>query len=313
MECPKCHFDHPQQTDECLKCGIVFAKYLAFQEAVASVRPAPPDRSPDTVSAEQRKASSEFWCRVFALPGALLLGWLVNWSMPMLATFLAMWCHESGHAIAAWFCGYSALPTAWFTIIPPDRGRWISVVMGSAAAAGGYFAFRLERWFWVAVSAGVILLFVLGNLQTESHANLLFTFWGDGGAYVLSTVLMLTFYARANSPITKSQVRWGLLILGAIAFWSVYTRWAGGFENIAQFLEDTDERGPSDVRKLTLIYGWSTYTLIHAYWAVGRLCLLTLGGVYAAGLLQAQRQKSALATEFEESEAATKAVANATS
>lgn len=311
MECPKCHFDHPRQTDECLKCGVIFSKYLAFQEAVEAVRPVLPERPPEAIADEQRKAKNEFLCRIFAVPGALLLGWLVNLATPMLTAFLSMWLHESGHAIAAWFCGYAALPTAWITMIPEDRGRWISIVLGAAVATGGYFAFRLQRWFWVAVSAGVLGLFVLGNLQTEAHAHLLFTFWGEGGAYVLATVLMLTFYARPNSPVARNQVRWGLLVLGAMAFWSVYLRWHGGFENIAQFLEDTDGRGiPSDERVLTLVYGWSTYTLIHNYWAVGRDCLLTLAGAYAAGLMQVQRLRSALAAEFAESEAATKAVAN---
>jgi len=290
MECPKCHFDHPLQTEECLKCGVIFAKYVAFEEAVEAVRPVLPERSPEQVVDLQRQANTEFKIRIFALPGALLFGWLANWAMPMVTAFLAMWLHESGHAITAWFCGYAAFPTAWITMIPDERGRWISVVLAAAVAVGGYFAFRLERWFWVAISGVVLALFVLGNLQTESHARLLFTFWGDGGAYVLSTVLMLSFYARPDAPITKSQVRWGLLVLGAMAFWSVYTRWAGGFENIAQFLEDTDDRGiPSDMRVLTQVYGWSTYVLIHRYWSVAHLCLLTIAGAYAAGLVQVQR------------------------
>ena len=304
MECPKCHFDHPKQTDECLKCGVIFAKYLAFQEAVDAVRPVDL-QAPQELAEDQRKAHNEFLCRIFAMPGALLLGWLVNWSTPMLAYFLAMWLHESGHAISAWFCGYAAFPTAWITLIPDERGRWISLVLGAAVATGGYFAFRLQRWFWVVVSGAVLMLFILGNLQTESHAHLLFTFWGEGGAYVLSTILMLTFYARRDSPISRSHVRWGLLILGAIAFWSVYTRWSGGFENIAQFLEDTDERGlPSDMRILNLVYGWSTFVLINRYRALGHVCLLVLAGAYAAGLVQMQRRKVALAAEFKQGEAA---------
>ncbi len=210
MQCPKCHFDHPQQTDECLKCGIVFAKYLAFQKAVEDVRPVSPERPPEQVAEEQRNANQEFMFRIFALPGALLLGWLANWAMPTLTAFLSMWLHESGHAITGWLCGYAAFPTAWITLIPEERGRWISIVLGAAVATGGYFAFRLHRWFWVAASAVVLGLFILGNLQTESHARLLFTFWGDGGAYVLATVLMLSFYARPDSPISRNQVRWGL-------------------------------------------------------------------------------------------------------
>jgi hypothetical protein len=300
MECPKCDFDHPQQTDECLKCGVIFAKYLAFQEAVQAVRPATSEFSPHEFAEQQRKAKNEFLCRVFALPGALLVGWLVNLAMPMLTAFLSMWLHESGHAITAWFCGYAAFPTAWITMIPDERGRWISVVLGAAAATGGYFAFRLQRWFWFAASGAFVALFVLGNLQTQSHAKSLFTFWGEGAAYVLATVLMLTFYARPESPIARNQVRWGLLLLGAMAFCSVYMRWAGGFESIAQFLEDTDGRGiPSDQRVLTLEYGWSIYQLIHYYWTVGHACLLTLAGAYAVGLVQAQKAKSAFSVAVE--------------
>ncbi len=308
MECPKCHFDHPQQTDECLKCGLIFAKYAAFEESVSAVRPTLPERLPEQVAKEQQKARMEFLFRIFALPGALLVGWVVNWAMPTLTAMLSMWLHELGHAITAWFCGYAAFPTAWITAIPEERGRWISVVMGAGVAAGGYFAFRWQRWFWVAVSAGVLGLFLLGNLQTEAHSKLLITFWGDGGAYVLATVLMLSFYARPGSSIARSQVRWGLLLLGAMAFWSVYSRWAGGFENIAQFLEDTDERGlASDMRVLNLEYGWSTFVLIHRYWTLAHTCLLTLAGAYAAGLVQALGLKSALAKELQQSEAATKA------
>ena len=32
MRCPKCQFDHQLQTTECLKCGIVFARYQAAPE-----------------------------------------------------------------------------------------------------------------------------------------------------------------------------------------------------------------------------------------------------------------------------------------
>ncbi len=303
MKCPKCHFDDPLQKDECLKCGLIFARYRAFEEAVAEVSSVVSERSPEEIAEQKRKTNSEFLCRILVLPGALLLGLLLNLAVPTITAFLAMWLHEFGHAVAAWFCGYAAFPTAWITMIPDERGRYISVVLGAATVAGGYFAFRLRRWFWVAVCAGVVVLFILGNLQTEAHARLLFTFWGEGGAYVLSTVLMLSFYARTESPITRNQVRWGLLLLGAMAFWSVYSRWAGGFENIAQFLDDTDSRGiPSDMRVLTLVYGWTTSTLIHSYRNLGHACLLALTGAYAAGLVQVQRLRSALAAELRESE-----------
>ena len=308
MECPKCHFDHPQQVDECLKCGVVFSKYVAFQKAVTAVHEVKPEQSPEEIAVERRKAHNELMCRIFAVPGALLLGWVVNWAMPSVAAFLAMWLHESGHAITAWLCGYTAFPTAWITIISDERARWISIVLGAVLATGGYFAFRLERWFWVVICAVVLVLVIAGNLQTDFHSRMLFTFWGDGGAFVLSTILMMSFYARPESAVTRNQVRWGLLLIGAIAFWSVYSRWSGGFENIANFLEDTDERGPSDVMQLTTMYGWSIYTLVHRYWQLGHACMVALGAAYAAGIVQAKQLQAALGSAIKSERADAKAV-----
>ena len=289
MECPKCHFDHPQQNVECLKCGVIFAKYAAFQESVAAVRAVAPEPAAEEVAGAQRAAQAEFWCRVSALPAALLLGWILNWAMPTLTAFLAMWTHEFGHAMAAWFCGYTAFPTAWITIIPEERGRWISLVLGAAAAVGGYAAYRWRRWFWVAVCALVVALFVAGNLRSDFAARRLITFWGDGGAFVLSTLLMLTFYARAESPLRRQQLRWALLLLGAMAFWSVYSRWHGGFEKIANVLEDTDERGPSDPRLLITMYGWAIGEMQARFMMLGNACLVAMAAAYAAGIVQAKR------------------------
>lgn len=292
MECPKCHFEHPQQLSECLKCGVVFANYLEYQEAVSAVREVPAQevsQADETVA--ERRTHTEMLCRVFAVPGALLLGWLVNQGLPSLAAFLEMWLHEAGHAITGWLCGYNSLPTAWFTITG-SRGRWISVVLALGIIAYGYAAYRWARWFWVVVSALVLALVIAGNLQTDAHSSMLISFWGEGGAYVLATILMMTFYARPESPIARNQVRWGLLVIGAIAFWFVFSRWHGGFENIANILEDTDERGPSDQRTLMLVYGWSTYQIIHGYWNIGRACLVALAGAYTAGLMQRQQIKA---------------------
>lgn len=297
MECPKCHFDHPQQFAECMRCGVIFAKYAAYQEAVAAVRAVEPQTAAEASPAAREKAHQEFLCRIFAVPAALLFGWLVNLGMPMLTAFLSMWLHESGHAIAAWFCGYAAFPTAWITIIPEERGRWISVVLGAIAAVGCYAAYRWQRWFWVVVSAVIVVLFVVGNLQPEAHARMLFTFWGDGGALVLATILMLTFYARRDHPLTKNQLRWAFLILGAMAFWYTYHRWSGGFENIANILEDTDERGPSDARTLLLVYGWPIGVMQARYMHLAYACLAALGAAYVAGLAQAKRVLAALSAQ----------------
>lgn len=62
MRCPKCQFDHPLQTTECLKCGIVFSRYQPALESAAN------QAHPDATIAVSAAVSAPA-----ALPGLLLL------------------------------------------------------------------------------------------------------------------------------------------------------------------------------------------------------------------------------------------------
>ena len=131
MRCPKCQFDHPLQTTECLKCGIVFSRHKPMLEGAANhanpnapmamstlAVPAPPTlaepataasdahRGSDDLSDVRADAWTELKYRIFALPAALLLARLVaGTGLRMVAAMLAMVLHESGHAITAWLTG----------------------------------------------------------------------------------------------------------------------------------------------------------------------------------------------------------------
>jgi hypothetical protein len=51
MRCPKCNFDQPDSGIECLKCGIVFAKYLSIQNGASDKSAVIPQLdSPDEVN-----------------------------------------------------------------------------------------------------------------------------------------------------------------------------------------------------------------------------------------------------------------------
>ncbi|HTM40034.1 MAG TPA: hypothetical protein VL177_03945 [Terriglobales bacterium] len=54
MRCPKCQFDHELQTTECLKCGIVFARYQAALEAERTA--AADSAAPQSIGAEAAPA-----------------------------------------------------------------------------------------------------------------------------------------------------------------------------------------------------------------------------------------------------------------
>lgn len=305
MECPKCHFDHPLQTGECLRCGIVFSKYLAYVGTATATVPASgtpatavtaiePAVSDEEQRALWQKANHELICRIFALPGALLIGWLAVQTMPLLADMLRMWTHETGHGVTAWLCGYPALPTAWITIRSAERVPAASFLLAAALAFGGYVAWRRERWFWVGASAATLLLVLAGNLRSGIQAECIITFGGDAGSFVVATVLMATFYARPESAVYRKQLRWVLLVMGAIAFMDTYATWAGGFEKFVDWLDGIDERGPTDLALLTQLYGWGIAEMQARFLKVAHLCFLIMTAMYMAGIVQAVQQKAGL-------------------
>lgn len=282
---------------------MVFSKYVPEAKSVgdgAAVAPAlvvEPPMSAEEHMALQQTAQHELMCRVFALPGALLVGWLTVQAMPMIAAFLAMWTHESGHALTAWLCGYVAVPTAWITPRSAGRVPIASLLLAAGLVFGGYVAWRAERWFWVVVSAAVFVLLIAGNMRSTFQAEGLIVFGGDAGSFVVATILMSTFYARPESAMYKKQLRWGLLLIGAIAFMHTYATWSGGFEKIVGWIEDFDERGPTDLAQLTQLYGWEIGDMQARFLRVAHVCFFALAAMYAAGIIQAMQRKAAIVSE----------------
>src|SRR5438270_5170782 len=152
----------------------------------------------------------------------------------------------------------------------------------------------LERWFWLGASIISLVVLLAGNLRSTYQAECLITFGGDAGSFVVATALMATFYARPQSAIRRKQLRWALLIIGAIAFMDTYATWAGGFEKIVHWIDDIDERGPTDLAKLTQYYGWPIGEMQARFLKVAHWCFVAMAGMYTAGIVQAVRNKFAL-------------------
>jgi len=55
MTCPKCGFEQPESPD-CVKCGIVIARYKPSQEATPAYAPPPPEMSKEQAAIERMKA-----------------------------------------------------------------------------------------------------------------------------------------------------------------------------------------------------------------------------------------------------------------
>jgi hypothetical protein len=322
MRCPKCQFDHPLQTTECLKCGIVFSKYkppvdvsgipelsgavakqpdaavpakqadermaaAVVSSFVASLdRALSPDadQSPATI---RKEAATEFKYRLLALPLALLVArWLTATGFDMVAGMLAMVVHECGHAITAWLAGRWAIPTFWFTMIGEKRSWFMVLLVTGAVLFGGFQAWRARRWGGVCAAAAV-LLFQMDILSVPSFGQgAVIIFAGDGGAMVLATILMATFYAPRDSALCKSWgLRWGLLVIGTLAFMHVYRLWSGPWENIP--FGEIEGQNLSDPSLLTGMYGWSVIQLVDRYLQLAKACFMAMGAMYLWGLMSA--------------------------
>ena len=279
MQCPKCKFDHEAQTTECLRCGIVFRKFVPAVE-VAEVAPLTADELTTLQTREEDRR--ELLIRIFAFPVALLLARGAVSVAPSAVRMLSMWVHESGHAVTAWLCGFSAMPGPWFTSVDPDRSRVTTAFFVVLLGAGGFRAGQKQRWFWIAVCAAILVALLVGTFGLYSdQAQQWIIFGGDAGCFVLGAVLMLTFYARRDHPVYRNALRWGFLVIGALSFMDVWAVWSGGLPNVP-FGEN--ENGLSDPSVLTELYSWNINVLIARYQRLGVICLMILAFVYAGGV-----------------------------
>jgi hypothetical protein len=288
MECPKCGFAQNQNPAECPRCGIVFAKFMAAEDDAHFLSSHPVRSAVETdlerLHADRDDLRREWRARVLALPSALLGAWLAVKAAPGLVRMFSMWVHESGHAVAAWLCGYSAWPGPWFTPVASERSFTLTGLLVVLLVVGAYRAWQRERWFWVAAATMVLLVTLCCTLLLNAvKARQLITFGGDGGCLVLGTALMLTVYARADHPLRRERLRWALLVFGALAFMDAYVIWSGSFDRLP-FGES--EHGLSDPSVLVEQFAWGVLLLVNRYVALARVCLFVLAAAYVAGIME---------------------------
>jgi hypothetical protein len=199
--------------------------------------------------------------------------------------------HELGHAVTAWWCGFAALPGLWKTLIPETRGIVLPLAIAAAEVAAIYLGWRTRR-FALAAAGGVLAIAqIAGTLATgPHHAHAAIAFGGDAGAMVLGTLLILTFFAPAESRLVTNHLRWGFLVIGAAGLVdSLATWWVARGDASAIPFGEIEGVGLSDPSKLVEDYGWSTQQIVGRYVLVGIACLVVIAGSWAYFTWKARR------------------------
>lgn len=279
--------------------SAVPAVQVAMAAAALSRGLSPDANWPFTPVDSRKAAAKEMKYRIFALPLALLVARLLTGtSFDVAAGMLAMVVHESGHAITSWLTGRWAVPMLWVTMHGDNRSWPIVIIVTAAIAFGGFLAWKMQRWGWLCAAAAVLIFELSLQSLTPFKQEALIVFGGDGGAMVLATILMATFYAPRESALYKSWgLRWGLLAIGALAFMHVFRVWSGPYENIP--FGEIEGVNLSDPSLLTTMYGWSIIQLVDRYLRLAMTCFASLGAIYVSGLVSAYLQTRSSSTHAE--------------
>ncbi len=285
MQCPKCKFDHPNQTTECLKCGIVFEKYLRVMEAPEATVPEP-EAIPEENDYTPEEAKDELRYRLFAIPCALIGARIFVGNVRWLVRLLTMWVHESGHALTAWLCGFWAMPGPWFTPVSDERSLGVTLVVIASVGFAGFVLWNAQRWFMVG-ALGLLLTFQLAcTFLPVNRAQALIVFGGDGGCMVLGTILMSTFYARRQGAIYQNGLRWGFIVIGALSFMDAIKTWTGSEEDLPFGVQEGTLSDPS---QMVQTYGWTIQLMIQRYVRLGMACIVVLATLYVFGIIRARK------------------------
>jgi hypothetical protein len=303
--CPRCGAPRIL-APECPQCGVYYAKAAARAAKAATAVEAPPSLLPpeparpphlpaETLrwNEDAEDARLELKIRLFALPAALLVTWVLHstgMGHSLLRIFLSMWIHELGHAVTAWLTGYTAIPGPWVTSIAEVRSPFFSVLLAAGLGALTYRGWKLRHRPTLIAGLALLCLQFIGTVIVRGGmARSLITFGGDGGCLVLGTLLMSTLYAGKESSLHRGWLRWGFLVIGAAAFTDAFkTWWDARTDRSAIPFGRIEGVGLSDPSRLIEWFGWSTRDLVSRYMGLAWACLAVLAIIYTVGVLRAR-------------------------
>jgi hypothetical protein len=289
---------------KCSRCGAVYAKAAALAAGLPapSSKTRPVDEAvPVTAAAvslppreDSVEHAVELQARIWFVPAcfglALFFQGMCGGRL-LQRLFFTMPLHELGHAMTAWFCGFSAMPMFWQTRIADHRGIALPLLMAAGIASVLVRGVRERAWGWLAFGSCLALAQFVGTLLlSEANARALITFGGDAGALVLATACVGTFFFGEDTAFKHGQLRYGFVAIGSIAYVDVFSGWWAARRDwgVIPFGEN-EGVGLTDPTKLTDVYGWTIDAMVDRYVALGVACAWVCLAIWIWGIVSHAR------------------------
>lgn len=303
--CPWCSAPRDSGTT-CPRCGANYAKAEAIKahgRAAAGDAPSVPAQQsePAVISYAADPMAGlpavadpvlEYKFCLAAIPAMLCIAIVFNASglgAALQRIFLTMPVHEFGHAVTAWFCGYSAIPTLWKTLVPETRGFIAPLTLAGALAYLVFRAWQMQKRPQLVAGAAMLLVQAICTFGIKPDtARMLITFSGDGMGMILATLLMASFFFGKKNQLYKGSLRWGFVAIGAASFIDIYATWWKARKDHNAIPYGTMDGMASDSMTLVDGYRWSMETLVSRYVTLGLVCLAVLALVYVWGVRRAK-------------------------
>ncbi|WP_069791183.1 J domain-containing protein [Cyanobacterium sp. IPPAS B-1200] len=211
----------------------------------------------------------------------------------VLTWFIGMWVHEFGHATIAWFSGYRAMITFGATITTLEKSNFVYFGILFLLGLTFYTGWKEKKNSPMIVAVILIILqFIFTWIVSYSDYVTLMAFGGIGGEFYLSTLLIIAFYWRLPEKFYWDFWRFGSVAIGAITFFSSFTKWHNikvGRDNIP-WGTLWGGRGDSggDLNILNDYSGWSANQIIGTYVSLSNICLMVIIGFYLFHLFKSR-------------------------
>jgi len=239
MVCPKCGFERREGAIECLRCGIVFAKWQAPPPAddpelmpqvydgrmPVALAQAAADEAAEEIVPDGRVGRYEWKILGIGLAAAIVV-----YALPLtrfIFSALVTLFHELGHAVLGWLLGYPSIPAFDFVYgggFTPRGEFHVSIALVIAAAfAYGIWLFRENRTTMIVI--GSLFLVWLFVVSAEWRRELIIAGAGHAFEFILAGILFYQALAGVGWKIPEVERPLGAFVAFFVQIHSMLFAW----------------------------------------------------------------------------------------